>query len=336
MNDFIKASPLKRIGAAFIDLGLTYIVCYLLLSSLVMPITYSTTPYIEDTYKAYESLVDLGVVVIGQTAVEIDNGYVITIYADYESSEAERAEALNKVKTENSEYNYCYLTDEKLQITSEELDRYLTHFYNEIGESDKYLKQKNDNNSLFTNGEINPSAKEDEVKSFLTTIASSWMEEQSIGSYKDGEVARQITKVGVYGFVTNAIAMALSLIIFYFVIPVISKRRMTLGKRMMALTIVDIKTMEIASRPRVFLRSLFFVLVGLVPSFYVMGLPLVLFIIIMLLNNKGRTVEDFVTSTMVVDMQYFDFSKDVQSVEEQETGLETQERDVVSTIDDKA
>ena len=130
MNDFIKASPLKRIGAAFIDLGLTYIVCYLLLSSLVMPITYSTTPYIEDTYKAYESLVDLGVVVIGQTAVEIDNGYVITIYADYESSEAERAEALNKVKTENSEYNYCYLTDEKLQITSEELDRYLTHFYN--------------------------------------------------------------------------------------------------------------------------------------------------------------------------------------------------------------
>ncbi len=333
MDDFVKASPFKRIGAAFIDLGLTYIVSYLLLSTLVMPITYSATPYIEDTYKAFESLVDLGVAVIGQR-VETEGDYIITIYADYESSEAERTEALNKVKTENSEYNYCYLTDEKLQITSEQLDQYLTHFYNEIGESDQYLKQKNDNNSLFTNGEINPSAKEDEVKSFLTTIASSWMEEQSIGSYKDGEVARQITKVGVYGFVTNAIAMTISLIIFYFVIPLISKWRMTLGKRMMALTIVDIKTMKIASRPRVFLRSLFFVLVGLVPSFYVMGLPLVLFIIIMLLNNKGRTLEDFVTSTMVVDMQYFVFSKDAQSVDEQETDLETQERDVVSTIDD--
>ncbi len=302
MEGLTKASGFKRLGAAIIDVGLSYILMIISLQFIIQPIVYSATDYADKSMQVYDELIELGIAVIGQKVTEGDS-YKIEVYADYNSSIEAKDEAKEKVLKED-DFSYCYIYETYLEISLDEYNQYLSHFYQEIGAFTTFEQAKAEYPELFVNGEIKDDADETQVKSFFDKLASNYTQEDKFYDYKDGEVANIIASLSEIYILMLVVSFLLSISILFILVPCLSKYRATLGKKILGLAVVDYKTGMIAKRLSVVLRSMIYAIFGLGLSLVFMGFPLFVVLGFVLINRDGRTIHDFIAKTIVVDTSY--------------------------------
>ena len=304
MDKLVKGSIFKRLGAAMMDLCIALIVSMLLLNLVAANIANSVMNLDQKRVTYRETLFEAGLVIYAhqETMQDVDQNlshkYVIVL--DYNSSKEEKNHFFELGK-EDSNYNFIALNQEELEITSDHYDQYLTHFYTEINKMSDFNNHK-EASSLFTNGVLNTEDQSAIRKFYDDEYYNNVMSSKYLSLYQDGKITSMYSEISGAESLMTALSFMISFTIFYLVIPMFTKRRVTLGKLMMSLGLVHNKTGYIASRVQVLIRFLVFIVIELISSLYLFGLPLLISIVLMFVL-QGKSIHDLLARTMVVEAQ---------------------------------
>lgn len=297
--EIIKASPLKRICAAMVDFILSLVLGMLIANFVFTPIA-NKTAHLDTKQAEYrEELFDLGVIVLTKT---VDKDIVIAY--DYSSNKEDVEAAKN-----NKDYQYAYITSVTINDTfkAENFEFYVNHIYEAISDSSYYIQQKKDNTKLFDyNEETNVAtfkadASSDDKVEWITSMYNGVTSREAFKNYHDGKIIKLSSDINMTSRIISYSAMLVAIFLFYFVIPLLLKDGQTLGKKCLALGVVNKADGFAVTNLNLFIRFLsFFVIEYLLSSFLMYG-PLLISLIVMILNKKGQSIHDLLARTMVVD-----------------------------------
>ena len=298
-----KAATLKRFGAALLDFSLLIISGSIISSFVCTPIAKNTTDIVDKTAEFNSELFELGYYVIGKKSSD-NNKY--DIYVDYRNSEEEKKFAKDLLISDSNNYSYLTLSLESLNITNEDYDIYLTHFYTEIDALDSYINQKKNETSLFEEKDgivvLKDNVETSSVKSFYDTVYSKALSEQKLKEYKNGILLTISNHVNLITQICTYIALGIALIVLYFIIPMVTKYGQTLGKKLMGLGVVNIKDGTPVNKVTTAIRFFAFGIIEFFLSFILYYLPLIISFVITMFNKKGQAIHDFLARTTVVDL----------------------------------
>ncbi len=298
MHSLTKASNFKRLGAAMMDFCIALIVSLLFLNFIAMPIADASVHLSEKREEYSEILFEAGLFVYIHREGELES-YHYQIVADTFSSEEEK-KIQKDLGKEDSNYGYAALDDAYLKITPLQYNQYLTQFYSKINKTDVYEEHKK-NCSLFENGNLKNEEDFLNQRDFFDKEYQSLMSDATyLNLYEDGIIVSTYSIISTTEWLVTIISFFLSFLIFYLLIPMFTKYHGTLGKMMMNMALVHQKTGYIASRVAVFIRFLVFLILEVVASLYLFGLPLIASIILLFVLD-GRSLHDLLAKTIVVD-----------------------------------
>lgn len=113
----------------------------------------------------------------------------------------------------------------------------------------------------------------------------------------------------LYSFILKALALFISETILYLLVPMLNKNYLTLGKIFTELMLFNESRQTKASRLQVVLRYVFMYLVSisLYPwtGIYTFVLIAVIRLIVIMLNEKDKTLCDYVSQTMLIDKESY-------------------------------
>lgn len=319
--DIVKASGLKRFMAALFDFLIVYFLASLFYQYVCSPISQSVTKIVEKTEEYNYTLFCMGYYIVGSPSQTEDGKYNLI----YDFSTTEREESIkDKVKNDSDNYMYMQLNNANLIISNEQYDAYITHFYAEIGSTASYNSKKetnanesNEEDRLFTLKEgsedeyiLIDNPDEDKLKSFYDDVYEDLSSEDAISTYKDGILTKDANYINTIYLEFLFIAYVIVAVIFYFVIPLCTKYGRTVGKIIMGLGVINVKTGEPATRLQTIIRASSFIILEFLLSVIIMMyalIPLLLVIsfIICAVNKKGQSIHDFIAKTTVVELALY-------------------------------
>ena len=289
MQKVNRGSTFKRLGAAMMDFFLSIILAMFLVNIVGTNIANAAFGLNDKSIEVRDDLFDAGLYVYGKLDSST-NKYNIVL--DFEATEEERTIVFND---KEGSYAYLQLNNSSLNITSERYDKCLTHFYEEINKLDEYKDLQN-NSELFQT----ESKDETKLRSFYDNVYDKVATLEYLKLYNDGKTYDLNQYINLISAIITLISLILSFGVFYLLIPLLSKKRATLGKMMMSLALVNKSTGYIASRVAILIRFLTFLVIELLLSLYLYGLPL-LVSIILIFALKGSAIHDLTARTMVAD-----------------------------------
>ncbi len=338
-----KASLLKRVTAALFDLIVFYIVASIFSSFIGNPIAQKTTKINEYQNEFMSELFDIGY-------YDILNGFeVITFNNDSTKINS----AKESIKNGEKDYSYVLLTDDRVEITNEQLEAHINHFYTSVGAEGLLLNHKKEATDIFVVDENNNVTlkddlkdKEASLKEFYIKIYNGLLSEKNknsekqelyVNNYKDGKLIKLSSSIQSISLMVIVICFLLSSLIFFFMVPMISKKGQTFGKKLLSLIPVDVKTGLVANRVQLTIRFFAFAIIELLLSVYLRFIPLFISLIVMLFTKKGQAIHDFLARTVVVDSitHSFEENNDVIEVEANESVKSEENVDEVNSNENK-
>lgn len=119
---------------------------------------------------------------------------------------------------------------------------------------------------------------------------------------KDTELAKYAVKIQRTQMIELLSCISLMLLIFELVIPLIHKKRQTIGKYVSAIVIVNPKDNMPISRPRYLLRFVILFL-EVVSSIFTYGIPLFASFTVMCFNKKRYALHDFAAQSKIIPVE---------------------------------
>lgn len=284
-----RGSTFKRLGAAMMDFFLALILGMFLINIVGSNIANAAFNINEKSEEYRDYLFDAGLLVYAKQDSKT-NKYDVVL--DFSSTDKEKEEV---EKDKESKYSYLSLNSTSLNITSERYDKCLTHFYTEVDKLADYQKMKDDSDVF-----KNESSDETKLREFYDKAYTSAATEKYLKLYKDGKALELYQSITAIQNGVTIISYIVSFGVFYLLVPLISKKRATLGKMMMSLAVVNKNTGFVASRVAILIRFLTFFVIEIVLSLFFFGIPL-LVSIILLFALHGTALHDLTARTMVVD-----------------------------------
>ena len=116
----------------------------------------------------------------------------------------------------------------------------------------------------------------------------------------------EVFAASLHKYLLRCIEAFIAELILFLIIPFVDKDGTTLGKKLTGILVFDESRQELASKPRLFLKFMFIYLfysVALYPwtGMYSFILVPVLRITIMVLNDKNKTLCDYLSATMYIE-----------------------------------
>ena len=119
----------------------------------------------------------------------------------------------------------------------------------------------------------------------------------------------ELFSANLHSFILKALALFIGEMILYLFIPMLNKDYLTLGKVLTGVMLFDESRQTKASRAQVILRFVFIYLVSisLYPwsGIYTFMLVAVIRLIVIMLNEKDKTLCDYVSRTMLIDKESY-------------------------------
>ena len=123
------------------------------------------------------------------------------------------------------------------------------------------------------------------------------------------EYQDELFSANLHSFILKALALFIGETILYLLIPMLNKDYLTLGKILTGLMLFNESRQTKASRLQVVLRYVFMYLVSisLYPwtGIYTFVLIAVIRLIVIMLNEKNKTLCDYVSQTMLIDRESY-------------------------------
>lgn len=332
--EFNKASAFKRICAAIMDIFLLFLFTSIISSFVCLPIAKGVSEY-NARYEAYESeLFDLGYYVfVKEEKEENENNYKYVIVATYENDE-------NQIENAKKDENnfYVELSNSRLSIDNAVYEKHINHFLTEIGDTNTFNNAKKNNSSLYEEKDneyvLKSDVKSEDLKEFYNSVYENLLNNDKLKTYKDGSVINNRNYYSSIKTVCVMIPFFVSLIVFYLVLPLVTKNGQTLGKKMMVLGVVNVKDGSNANKLSLIIRFMAFSVIELLLSLIFSFLPLIISVFVMIFNKKGQSIHDLLAQTTVVDLYNLKINSSAEEAIEVESKVV--EEDISENTDNKA
>ena len=290
-----KASVFKRSIAFIFDVGLSLLIGLLLQILVATPIANNSFDYQTNQDNLLLERVKSGL-------FYFYDGNDVVSYLDAEdkilSSNNDNDSSLYNLQ------NLVYLKDDdnydnQFYLTG--LD-YFFSLYNSEYPDDIFYQDVKDSSSLFKDGELIEGYEESELLTFLDSVFN------RISPYferlNDNAIPNLSMSISVTRIVITISSYGIPLTIFYLIVPLCNKNRKTFGKMIMNLGVVN-KYYVRASILQTITRGLSFIILEMLLSLMLLGLPLVISFLIVYFNRDGKSLHDLISFTMVLDLKEF-------------------------------
>ncbi len=277
--------PGKRTIAFIMDICCVFL-CSALLYSYVVPSIRKACYDLTPTITAYqERLVLTGL--YEQKSEEDDTYYPLNrLYEDpYKLLDEKKEQYIQTLETRI--LDYYHNTENFPYVDIEE--------YFNLQEADEDVWQYELSSNSFVKKE---SATLDEQLKFFLLACNT-----ALNSLKnDTELAKYAVKIQRTQMIELLVSISLMLLIFELVVPLINKKRQTIGKYVSAIVIVNPKDNMPISRPRYLLRFAILFL-EVISSIFTYGIPLFVSFTVMCFNKKRYALHDFATQSKVIPVE---------------------------------
>lgn len=277
--------PGKRTIAFIMDICCVFL-CSALLYSYVVPSIRKACYDLTPTLTAYqERLVLTGL--YEQKSEEDDTYYPLNrLYEDpYKLLDEKKEEYIQTLETRilhyyNDTENFSYVNIEE---------------YFDLQEEDEDVWEYELSSNSFVKKES--ATLDQQLKFFLLACNT------ALNSLKnDTELAKYAAKIQRTQMIELLTCISLMLLVFELVVPLINKKRQTIGKYVSAIVIVNPKDNMPISRPRYLLRFAILFL-EVVSSIFTYGIPLFLSFTVMCFNKKRYALHDFAAQSKIIPVE---------------------------------
>lgn len=299
-----KCSLSKRISAFLIDFLIILLSSFVLKLGICFPIANNCFSFADNQKTlAYEKI-------NSNLFVYVDSNFELVV--DSTSSEEVIKEAYS-----NNRYRLVNINDfvsNNESVGSDIYISYLDKFYSLL-ESDNFnsLKSKSD---LFVNIDSNlfkDDVDENERINFCNLVLK--QADSDIFMYKDGIINMLQANVYLVDLLVNIIPFFVACLIFVFIIPLTSKNRSSLGKKLMKLGVTN-KYYVPCNALLMTTRFLSFMLLEVLLSMFLIGIPLLISLLMALYLKNGQCIHDFLSTTLVIDLEEFTPFKSIEEYAE--------------------
>lgn len=298
MNSIRKPKLIKRFAALVVDIMLWFLVSLMALSFVINPCVNSITNYEYKTNEYRKGMYEIGAYVYVEYKTTSDS-YYYEIIGDVTNTSYE-----NLTYNEENTLGITMITTSNLKITVEQLDYYVAMLYTNIGDIDSFNASKVDSELFDELGLPLESAKEEDLKNYYFDQYQKVFESEKFKNYKDGYIYNLGDELNTIDIFKAYSSYFVSLVIFYLLIPMLSKKRQTLGKRILNLEVIDAKTEQNASKMQILIRFAAITLIEFFLSMILSGLlylPLLVSIIMMVITLNQSTIHDYISGTRVIE-----------------------------------
>jgi len=298
MNSIRKPKLIKRFAALVVDIMLWFLVSLMALSFVINPCVNSITNYEYKTNEYRKGMYEIGAYVYVEYKTTSDS-YYYEIIGDVTNTSYE-----NLTYNEENTLGITMITTSNLKITVEQLDYYVAMLYTNIGDIDSFNASKVDSELFDESGLPLESAKEEDLKNYYFDQYQKVFESEKFKNYKDGYIYNLGDELNTIDIFKAYSSYFVSLVIFYLLIPMLSKKRQTLGKRILNLEVIDAKTSQNASKMQILIRFAAITLIEFFLSMILSGLlylPLLVSIIMMVITLNQSTIHDYISGTRVIE-----------------------------------
>ena len=298
MNSIRKPKLIKRFAALVVDIMLWFLVSLMALSFVINPCVNSITNYEYKTNEYRKGMYEIGAYVYVEYKTTSDS-YYYEIIGDVTNTSYE-----NLTYNEENTLGITMITTSNLKITVEQLDYYVAMLYTNIGDIDSFNASKVDSELFDELGLPLESAKEEDLKNYYFDQYQKVFESEKFKNYKDGYIYNLGDELNTIDIIKAYSSYFVSLVIFYLLIPMLSKKRQTLGKRILNLEVIDVKTEQNASKMQILIRFAAITLIEFFLSMILSGLlylPLLVSIIMMVITLNQSTIHDYISGTRVIE-----------------------------------
>ena len=299
MNSIRKPKLIKRFAALVVDIMLWFLVSLMALSFVINPCVNSITNYEYKTNEYRKGMYEIGAYVYVEYKTTSDS-YYYEIIGDVTNTSYE-----NLTYNEKNTLGITMITTSNLKITVEQLDYYVAMLYTNIGDIDSFNASKVDSELFDESGLPLESAKEEDLKNYYFDQYQKVFESEKFKNYKDGYIYNLGDELNTIDIIKAYSSYFVSLVIFYLLIPMLSKKRQTLGKRILNLEVIDAKTSQNASKMQILIRFAAITLIEFFLSMILSGLlylPLLVSIIMMVITLNQSTIHDYISGTRVIEV----------------------------------
>ena len=299
MNSIRKPKLIKRFAALVVDIMLWFLVSLMALSFVINPCVNSITNYEYKTNEYRKGMYEIGAYVYVEYKTTSDS-YYYEIIGDVTNTSYE-----NLTYNEENTLGITMITTSNLKITVEQLDYYVAMLYTNIGDIDSFNASKVDSELFDESGLPLESAKEEDLKKYYFDQYQKVFESEKFKNYKDGYIYNLGDELNTIDIIKAYSSYFVSLVIFYLLIPMLSKKRQTLGKRILNLEVIDAKTGQNASKMQILIRFAAITLIEFFLSMILSGLlylPLLVSIIMMVITLNQSTIHDYISGTRVIEI----------------------------------
>ena len=298
MNSIRKPKLIKRFAALVVDIMLWFLVSLMALSFVINPCVNSITNYEYKTNEYRREMYEIGAYVYVEYKTTSDS-YYYEIIGDVTNTSYE-----NLTYNEENTLGITMINTSNLKITVEQLDYYVAMLYTNIGDIDSFNASKVDSELFDESGLPLESAKEEDLKNYYFDQYQKVFESEKFKNYKDGYIYNLGDELNTIDIIKAYSSYFVSLVIFYLLIPMLSKKRQTLGKRILNLEVIDAKTSQNASKMQILIRFAAITLIEFFLSMILSGLlylPLLVSIIMMVITLNQSTIHDYISGTRVIE-----------------------------------
>lgn len=299
MNSIRKPKLIKRFAALVVDVMLWFLVSLMALSFVINPCVNSITNYEYKTNEYRKGMYEIGAYVYVEYKTTSDS-YYYEIIGDVTNTSYE-----NLTYNEKNTLGITMITTSNLKITVEQLDYYVAMLYTNIGDIDSFNASKVDSELFDELGLPIESAKEEDLKKYYFDQYQKVFESEKFKNYKDGYIYNLGDELNTIDIIKAYSSYFVSLVIFYLLIPMLSKKHQTLGKRILNLEVIDAKTSQNASKMQILIRFAAITLIEFLLSMILSGLlylPLLVSIIMMVITLNQSTIHDYISGTRVIEI----------------------------------
>ncbi len=299
MNSIRKPKLIKRFAALVVDIMLWFLVSLMALSFVINPCINSITNYEYKTNEYRKGMYEIGAYVYVEYKTTSDS-YYYEIIGDVTNTSYE-----NLTYNEENTLGITMITTSNLKITVEQLDYYVAMLYTNIGDIDSFNASKVDSELFDESGLPLESAKEEDLKNYYFNQYQKVFDSEKFRNYKDGYIYNLGDELNTIDIIKAYSSYFVSLVIFYLLIPMLSKKRQTLGKRILNLEVIDAKTGQNASKMQILIRFAAITLIEFFLSMILSGLlylPLLVSIIMMVITLNQSTIHDYISGTRVIEI----------------------------------
>lgn len=288
-----KCSVSKRFSAFCIDFLVILIVSLMLKLMVCFPIANNAFDYADNQMTLVVEKVN------SYTFVYVDDDYNVVVNGDDNESRIKEVYLSNSYKLVNiSEYIL-----NNSEVASDEYIFYLEKFYSLI-DSNNFIDLKNES-GLFIDVNNNVFSEEIDEENRIDFCNKAFKQVDSdIILYKEGIVNSLQAQVYVIDLLINIVPYFLSCLVFLYIIPLINKNRSSLGKMVLHLGVTN-KYYIPCNALLMTTRFLSFLLLEMLLSIFLIGIPLIISFLMILLLKNGQCLHDFLSTTLVIDLDSF-------------------------------